>query len=170
MARERPANTPSTDPEESDVPSAPLQGTARRVLVSGYSTFDLVLRTDRDIEPGATSTLVGPVSPELARGGCAPRVALQLARLGVPVALVTWLGSEDDYNGEQALASLAAETEWVAVTVGPARMTERVLDTFTARLDARSAALAWNVKADRRSFPDADVRRLAGADLLCMNL
>jgi sugar/nucleoside kinase (ribokinase family) len=57
-----------------------------------------------------------------------------------------------------------ADTDWLAVTVGPAGLTASLLDAFGS--DAR---IAWDVKADRRAFPPELVRRLVGAELVCLN-
>jgi ribokinase len=62
-----------------------------------------------------------------------------------------------------------AATDWLAVTVGPAVLTRSLLSAFAADLDSRRVRLAWDVKADRRAFPTDLVRRLAAADLVCLN-
>lgn len=62
-----------------------------------------------------------------------------------------------------------AATDWLAVTVGPAELTRSLLSAFDADLRSRRVSLAWDVKADRRAFPPDLVRRLAAADLVCLN-
>jgi ribokinase len=62
-----------------------------------------------------------------------------------------------------------AATDWLAVTVGPADLTRSLLFAFDADLRVRRVRLAWDVKADRRAFPPELVRRLAAADLVCLN-
>jgi ribokinase len=64
---------------------------------------------------------------------------------------------------------LRADTEWLAVTVGPAQLTRSALDALEQELHAEQVRLAWDVKADREAFPPELVRRLAGADLVCLN-
>jgi sugar/nucleoside kinase (ribokinase family) len=64
---------------------------------------------------------------------------------------------------------LRAGTDWLAVTVGPEGLTHSLLSAFGDDLDSRRVRLAWDVKADRRAFPPDLVRRLATADLVCLN-
>jgi sugar/nucleoside kinase (ribokinase family) len=65
--------------------------------------------------------------------------------------------------GAETAAPLAEEADWLAVTVGPAALTCSLLEMFA------SAALAWNVKADRQAFPPELVARLAAAALVSFN-
>ncbi len=60
-------------------------------------------------------------------------------------------GSES--QGAETVAPLADDAEWLAVTVGPARLTSSLLDMFGG------THLAWNVKADALAL-----RRPAEAD------
>lgn len=64
---------------------------------------------------------------------------------------------------------LRAATDWLAVTVGPEGLTRSLLSAFGHDLDSRRVRLAWDVKADRRALPPDLVRRLATADLVCLN-
>lgn len=52
---------------------------------------------------------------------------------------------------------------WLAITVGPAVLTEDLLSTVPG------ARLAWNVKADPDAFPPELCRRLVAASLVCLN-
>jgi sugar/nucleoside kinase (ribokinase family) len=181
------------------------------VVVSGYASVDRTLLTSS--LPARGETAIVHDARALRWGGCAPNVALWLRRLGVPAALVAWLG--DDAEGRQyrsllaedgvdlrelqigegpsprswlayddagdavcffhasgadnqrpgpALAELADEAEWLAVTVGAAELTRSLLELFAGR-----ARLAWNVKADRRAFTPDLVERLVDAELVCLN-
>ncbi|MBA3875516.1 MAG: hypothetical protein C0498_01040 [Anaerolinea sp.] len=64
----------------------------------------------------------------------------------------------------QALRAQLAEVGWLAITVGPASVTQSLLDA--AAPDTR---LAWNVKADRAAFPPELVRRLIRSEVVCLN-
>jgi ribokinase len=64
---------------------------------------------------------------------------------------------------------LRAESDWLAVTVGPEQLTRSVLDAFEQEVGAGRVRLAWDVKADREAFPPDLVRRLVAADLVCLN-
>jgi len=70
-------------------------------------------------------------------------------------------GSES--QGAETVASLADDAEWLAVTVGPARLTSSLLDMFGG------THIAWNVKADRCAFPPELVARLAAAAVISLN-
>jgi ribokinase len=67
------------------------------------------------------------------------------------------------------IEELRAETDWLAVTVGPAQLTRSFAHGLEQELRAKRVGLAWDVKADREAFPPDLVRRLAGADLVCLN-
>jgi ribokinase len=67
------------------------------------------------------------------------------------------------------IEELRAETDWLAVTVGPEQLSRSVLDTFEHEVHAGRVGLAWDVKADREAFPPDLVRRLVAADLVCLN-
>ena len=82
-------------------------------FVAGDASIDTSWQVSSVPTPGRTSTLRGSVVPELTFGGCGPQVALALARLGLRVALSTWLG--DDAPGRRYLAELEA----AGVDVGP---------------------------------------------------
>jgi fructokinase len=182
------------------------------VVVSGYASIDEAYQANRIAEAGQTGILRGPVHPEKSWGGCAPNAAIALARLGLRVGLVTWLGQDLDgrryrerlrdagvelvdvpvgpgpsprsiliYDPrgraacyfhpsgsvDQRLRPAAARrmraARWLAVTVGPALLTEEVLAA------APSARVAWNVKADPEAFPPPLCRRLVAAALVCLN-
>jgi sugar/nucleoside kinase (ribokinase family) len=66
-------------------------------------------------------------------------------------------------QGAETAAPLAEQAEWLAVTVGPARLTSSLLEIFA------DTALAWNVKADRQAFPPELVARLAVASVVSFN-
>lgn len=99
--------------------------------------------------------------------GASPRSWLVSDRSGTSVCFFHPSGA-----GEQRLhriEELRADTDWLAVTVGPARLTRSALDAFEQDLHAGRVRLAWDVKADREAFPSDLVRRLAAAELVCMN-
>jgi sugar/nucleoside kinase (ribokinase family) len=96
------------------------------VLVVGYASIDRVWRAASRPGPGRTAILEGPVDPAPAFGGCGPNVAIELARLGLRTALVTWLG--DDSEGRAYLAYLAsAGVDLTAVEVASKRASPRTI-------------------------------------------
>jgi ribokinase len=188
-------------------------GDAADVVVTGYASLDVALHATRLATGAQTALLTGAVNPPARDGGCGPNVARILARLGVPTALLSWVGDDADgiayrdrlvadgvdvrgvesgpgpsprsilvYDptGEaacyfhpagsrhQRLSSAAMDlvrrAAWIVVTVGPPELTAEVLDA--ARPDAR---IAWGLKADPVSFTPELCRRLAPADLICLN-
>lgn len=74
------------------------------VVVAGYASIDFVWRSTSTPAPNRTAILTGPVDPDPHFGGCAPIVAMQLARQGQRVGLVSWLG--DDAYGRAYCAEL----------------------------------------------------------------
>jgi ribokinase len=188
-------------------------GDGAPIVVTGYASLDLALHATRLVGGAQTALLTGPATPPLRDGGCAPNVSRVLARLGVPTALISWLG--DDADGiayrdrlatdgvdvsgvdagpgpsprsiliydptgeaacyfqpggsrEQRLSAAALDglwrAAWIVVTVGAPELTGQVLDAA-----GPGARLAWGVKADPVSFPPSLCRRLAAADLICLN-
>jgi ribokinase len=96
------------------------------VLVVGYASIDRVWRAGSRPSPGRTAILEGPVEPAPTFGGCGPNVAVELARLGLRTALVTWLG--DDADGRAYLAYLAsAGVDLAAVHVEPGQASPRTI-------------------------------------------
>ncbi len=75
------------------------------VLGSGYASIDESYHASRLAGAAQTGVLHGPVRPPPRPGGCGPNTARSLARLGIRVGLVTWLG--DDPDGRGFLAGLA---------------------------------------------------------------
>jgi sugar/nucleoside kinase (ribokinase family) len=178
------------------------------VVVSGYTSLDTVIVTAELPRPGETAIVEEEVPPPRF-GGCAPNVAVRLRRLGVPAALVAWLGDDDEgrayhawleaagvdlrglevgpgrspqswlvYNSrgdavclfhpsgaeeQRAASCLLDGAAWLAITVGAAELTRSLLDAATG------LRVGWNVKADRSAFTPDLVRRLAAADLVCLN-
>ena len=183
------------------------------VVVSGYASLDRTYRTSRIAGAAQTGLIADTADPPLRDGGCGPNVARALARLGVRVGLVTWLGDDAeglayrdrvlgdgvdplgmevgsgetprslllyDPAGEAAcyfhpsaaasqrigpeLAAQVTDARWLAITVGPAAVTRKLLD---ARGSTRP--LAWSVKADADAFPPALCAELVRGDLVCLN-
>jgi sugar/nucleoside kinase (ribokinase family) len=99
--------------------------------------------------------------------GVSPRAWLVSDRSGTSVCFFHPSGA----SGQRLdrIEELRAETEWLAVTVGPAQLTRSALDAFEQEVRAEKVRLAWDVKADREAFPPDLVRRLAAADLICLN-
>ena len=96
------------------------------MAVVGYASIDFVWRAASPPAPGRTSLLVGPVEPAPRYGGCGPNVAVELARLGQNVGLVSWLGA--DQYGEAYLAYLRdAGVATEAVQVAPGRASPRTI-------------------------------------------
>jgi ribokinase len=80
---------------------------------------------------------------------------------GEAICLFHPAGSEA--QGAETAAPLAGEADWLAVTVGPPRLTGSLLDRF------EGTPLAWNVKADRHAFPPELVASLAAAAVVSFN-
>lgn len=77
------------------------------VVVAGYASLDRTYRTSRVAAAAQTGLIADTADPPLRDGGCGPNAARTLARLGVRVGLVTWLG--DDGEGLAYRARLLAE-------------------------------------------------------------
>jgi len=91
------------------------------VLVAGYASIDLVWTAESVPGPDRTAILTGPVEPEPRFGGCAPIVAMQLARQGQSAGLVSWLG--DDAPGRAyrvELESAGVDTTFTVFAPGQA--------------------------------------------------
>lgn len=65
-------------------------------LVVGYASLDRVVSVSRVAGPGETARLESPLDGTTRYGGTGPRIAMALARQGIPVNLVTWLGGDED--------------------------------------------------------------------------
>lgn len=87
--------------DESDLFDHDLPATGR-VVVVGSSVLDIVGRPEASLVPGSSAAGHVQVSP----GGVARNVAENLARLGVPVSLLTAVG--DDPAGRQLIDSASA--------------------------------------------------------------
>jgi sugar/nucleoside kinase (ribokinase family) len=82
--------------------------TSPQVLISGYPSFDLILRVNRAPQVGETGIILDPPGiPSPTPGGCAGNIAVCLARLGIPAAPSLILG--DDEAGLRMAALLQAE-------------------------------------------------------------
>ncbi len=79
-----------------------------QVLISGYPSFDCILRVDRAAREGETAIILDPPGiPQPTPGGCASNIAVCLARLGVSAAPSLILG--DDEAGMRMSALLQKE-------------------------------------------------------------
>ena len=91
-----------------------------KVVVSGYSSFDHVISVDAPPVPNRTTLMRRQLDGGWARdGGCAAFVAKPIARAGISVNVITWVG--DDPEGERYVALLQAAgigIEGVAVVPG----------------------------------------------------
>lgn len=82
--------------------------TLPEVLISGYPSFDRILRVDRAAREGETAIILNPPGiPQPTPGGCAGNIAVCLARLGIQAAPSLILG--DDEDGLRMAALLQAE-------------------------------------------------------------
>ncbi len=82
--------------------------TLPQVLISGYPSFDRILRVDRAAGEGETAIILNPPGiPQPTPGGCAGNIAVCLARLGIYAAPSLILG--DDEDGLRMAALLQAE-------------------------------------------------------------
>ncbi len=82
--------------------------TPPQVLISGYPSFDRILRVDRVAGEGETAIILYPPGiPKPTPGGCAGNIAVCLARLGIHAAPSLILG--DDEDGMRMSALLQAE-------------------------------------------------------------
>lgn len=109
-------------------------------------------------------------------------VDLRLLEIGPAPSPRSWLVSDEagvtvcffhpSASDEQRFSddpALRAATDWLAVTVGPEGLTRSLLTAFADDVASRRVRTAWDVKADRRAFPPDLVRRLAAAELVCLN-
>jgi len=76
------------------------------VLATGYAGIDIIARIRRPVEPGWTG-IIEETAPEPSRGGCAPNVAVGLARLGISTGVAMVVG--DDPEGREYVRALQAE-------------------------------------------------------------
>jgi pseudouridine kinase len=128
---------------------------SRDVICLGGATLDRKLRTLHPLQTGTSN----PVTGERAFGGVARNVCENLARLGVPAALATLVG--DDENGRELVRNLAAAGADISLVATRADL--RTAE-YTAVLDAHGG-LAFGL-ADMAifdAFQPADIGRL-GAD------
>ncbi|MCD0162803.1 winged helix-turn-helix transcriptional regulator, partial [Deinococcus sp. 6YEL10] len=110
----------------------PEQGGPGRVVVVGGANVDVKARTIQTAVPGTSNPGVSAQAP----GGVARNVAENLARLGVPVSLVSVVGR--DGLGDWLLR----ETEAAGVDVRPVlRAPDVSTGTYTAVLDASGELL-----------------------------
>lgn len=101
---------------------------SRPVMCLGAANLDRKLRTLSTLQMGTSN----PASAEEVFGGVARNIAENLARLGVPVALLTVLG--DDAAGQ----ALQAHAEAAGIdTRGSLRLANTSSGTYTAVLDQR---------------------------------
>ena len=63
-----------------------------------------------------------------------------------------------------SIQELVAAARWLTITVGPAEVSAALLDARRA-----NTRLAWGVKGDAVAFPPELCRRLAQADVICLN-
>lgn len=100
----------------------------RPVLCIGAANMDRKLRTLKPIQMGTSN----PASAEQVYGGVARNIAENLARLGVPTALLTVLG--DDGAGR----ALQDDAESAGIDMrGSLQLSETATGTYTAILDAQ---------------------------------
>jgi ribokinase len=131
----------------------------------------LVAWVGDDEEGRAYRALLGEAGVDLrfleVGSGASPRSWLVSDRSGTSLCFFHPSGA----GGQQLdqIEQLRAETDWLAVTVGPARLTCSALDAFDEQLYAGGVRIAWDVKADREAFPPDLVRRLVTSDLVCLN-
>ncbi len=88
------------------------------VIVTGYAGVDFIARIHQAVTPGWTGIIEqlwsGPTY-----GGCAPNVAVALARLGVPTAVAMVVG--DDVDGREYVTHLrqqGVDTRYVVTVAG----------------------------------------------------
>ena len=98
--------------------------------------------------------------------GASPRSWLVSDRAGTSICFFHPSGAAGQRL--DGIEQLRPEANWLAVTVGPEALTRSVLDAL-APPGGGGVELAWNVKADRQAFAPDLVRRLAAADLVCLN-
>jgi sugar/nucleoside kinase (ribokinase family) len=134
-------------------------------LVGGDAAITFAWQVSVPPAPGRTSKLLGAVEPEGRFGGCAPGVALALAELGHPVALVSWLG-DDDY-GRAYLARLSSSGVDVGgVQVAQGQSSARALMLY----DGNGSATCLHHPSGSGSLlmPDAGRERLQRARWLVL--
>jgi ribokinase len=128
------------------------------VAVAGYTSLDRSFLAERLPRSGETSILTGQAVPPLRWGGCAPNVALWLRRLGVPVALVAWLGrDEGGRRYRDRLARAGVDLRGLAMGDGP---TPRSVLVYTK--DGEGSCLFHPSGADDQAFDVPDLVHEAG--------
>ncbi len=100
---------------------------SREVICLGGATLDRKFRTLGTLQPATSNPVLG----ERAFGGVARNVCENLARLGIPAALATLVG--DDENGRELVRNLAAAGADVRLV---ARKTDQRTAEYVAVLDA----------------------------------
>jgi sugar/nucleoside kinase (ribokinase family) len=95
--------------------------------------------------------------------GAGPSARAWLVHEAAGEAICLFHPAGSEAQGTETASPLADEAEWLAVAVGPARLTSSLLDRF------EGTPLAWNVKADRQAFPPELVTRLAAAAVVSLN-
>jgi len=91
-------------------------------------------------------------------GGSAPR-ALMLSAVAGASACLYYPGASAALGDTGAQERLLNRTHWLVLTVGPAALTERLLDLARAR----GLVVAWGAKADAAAYPPDLLRALVPA-------
>jgi len=123
-----------------DAPRSP------EVLVTGYAGMDTIARIREAVTPGWTG-IIEVAAPESTRGGCAPNVAVGLARLGIAAGVAMIVG--DDAPGREYVRSLQAEGVDTRAVVVPGGRTPRTFlfvppDGPTSLFFDPGAAAQWS--------------------------
>ena len=137
------------------------------IVVVGYAGIDFVWQASASPGPGRTALLSGPVNPRPRFGGCGPAVALELARMGRSVALISWLG-EDGYGREYAAQLQEAGVDTTGLIVAAGELTPR---TFLFYDPEGGATVCFHPSGSQQQTLDAPSRaRLASARALALTV
>jgi sugar/nucleoside kinase (ribokinase family) len=135
------------------------------VTVVGYASADRAVRVDALPAPDTTAVVRRRLSRPWPRlGGCAPLIAVHLARAGVPAACATWVAA--DAPGRGLLEALrAAGVDVAPVAVGGTRTAESFLV-----YDAPGRAACFYDPGDAVAGELAPPQRaaVAGAAVVCL--
>jgi sugar/nucleoside kinase (ribokinase family) len=136
------------------------------VAVLGYASADRTFAVPALPDPDTTA-IVRRLARQWPRlGGCGPQIAVELARRGIPVACLTWVG--DDAVGRALVAELDdAGADTGGVVVAGARTAESYI-TYGA--DGRSVCFYDPGDAHRSGVSDAQRRAIADAAFVCLTV
>lgn len=139
----------------------------RGVVVSGYSTVDYIWSASSAVHSGQTTMLVGEADPQPQFGGCGPNVALELARLGRRVSLVSWLGGDQvglDYHAHLLQSGVSMDH----VMIDPSMPTPRTI--LVCDPMGRASCFYHPSGSNQLRLTDEAARHVGSADALVLTV